>query len=76
MASKKTDTKKGQEEEEEDENQEKMMKTSRLVRFPFKLHEMLKEAEENGQEEIIAWLPHGRAFRINKKDEFVKEICK
>ena len=58
------------------EDQEQMMKTSKLVRFPFKLHEMLKEAEKNGNEGIVAWLPHGRAFRVTKKEEFVKEICK
>ena len=52
-------------------------KPNRQVQFPWKLHEMLEELEDQGYEEILSWLPHGRAFRVNSNsEEFVKKIRK
>jgi len=38
--------------------------------FPFKLHSILENAEKSNQEEIISWLPSGKAFKIHKPKEF------
>jgi hypothetical protein len=42
--------------------------------FPEKVHRMLTDAEANGNEDILSFFPHGRAFGIHKPDRFVKEI--
>uniref|UniRef100_A0A7S1UYS0 HSF-type DNA-binding domain-containing protein n=1 Tax=Grammatophora oceanica TaxID=210454 RepID=A0A7S1UYS0_9STRA len=42
--------------------------------FPEKLHRMLRDAEKNGQTDIICWFPHGRAFAIKSTGRFVAEI--
>ena len=42
--------------------------------FPQALHKMLQAAEQNGFQNIVSWQPHGRAFRIHDKLEFVKRI--
>ena len=47
-----------------------------FVSFPFKLHRMLIDAEKEGNESIVSWLPHGRSFKVNNKDEFVLQSSK
>lgn len=42
--------------------------------FPEKLHRLLMEAEQNGQQEIISWTGDGKSFEIHKPDRFFKEI--
>jgi len=42
--------------------------------FPHKLFRMLVEAEEEGNESIVSFFPHGRAFSIYKPHDFVGEI--
>lgn len=39
-----------------------------------KLHEMLEDAEKDGNQRIVSWMPHGRAFRVHQEDEFVEQI--
>lgn len=39
--------------------------------FPEKLHEMLDQEEE---ERIVGWLPHGRAFLVRKPKEFTEIV--
>jgi hypothetical protein len=44
--------------------------------FPCRLHQMLKEVEDEGLDSIISWLP-GKAqntFKVHKKAEFVDQI--
>ena len=45
-------------------------KSSKKAEFPIKLHKMLDEVDPN----IVAWLPHGRAFRVNDIEAFVDDI--
>ena len=53
-----------------------------LVKNPKKLRgtvlenvrAMLRDAEEQGFASIVSWLPHGQAFKVHKKDEFVDNI--
>ena len=42
--------------------------------FPFQLHYILREIEKEGKSDVIAWLPHGRGFRVQDKQRFVNEI--
>mmetsp|Transcript_5347 Transcript_5347/g.7885 ORF Transcript_5347/g.7885 Transcript_5347/m.7885 type:complete len:212 (-) Transcript_5347:283-918(-) len=43
-------------------------------KFPMKLQELLDNAEAEGHEHIISWQPHGRAFLLHKKKEFVETV--
>ena len=42
--------------------------------FPLKLHETLTGIEQDGLDDIIGWMSHGRSFKIHKQAEFVNEI--
>lgn len=42
--------------------------------FPGKLFRVLGEAEEAGLSHIVAWMPHGRAFRVNDRKLFVEVL--
>jgi hypothetical protein len=42
--------------------------------FPEKLHRMLREIDEEGDDDIVSFYLHGRAFGIHDQDRFVKEI--
>jgi hypothetical protein len=44
------------------------------VLFPWKLHEMLRDCEQEGNSHIVAWLPDGKAFKVQKASEFVAKI--
>jgi hypothetical protein len=45
-----------------------------LEKFPLKLYRMLDDAETNGDDSIVSFFPHGRAFAIHKPREFVSEL--
>jgi len=40
-------------------------------RFPSKLHTMLRDGSKRGWDSVVCFEPHGRAFRIHKRDAFV-----
>jgi hypothetical protein len=42
--------------------------------FPIMLHWMLQQAEENGNQNIVGWAPHGRAFRVHQRAQFVTHV--
>lgn len=42
--------------------------------FPFKLHALLDLLELKGENSIISWLPHGRAFCVNDSNAFVRVL--
>jgi hypothetical protein len=42
--------------------------------FPWKVHDMLERAHIDGIEDIVSWLPHGRAFLVHKVDTFVQSV--
>jgi len=44
------------------------------VFFPDALYRMLVDVEKEGLSDIVSFLPHGRAFRVHKKDKFVTDI--
>lgn len=45
------------------------------VQFPWRLHELLTEAETNGNDSIISWIPGtNNAFKVHNKEKFTKQI--
>jgi len=46
----------------------------RRIFFPQRLHSLLQDVELSGKESIVSWQPHGRAFRVHDRKEFVKAI--
>jgi hypothetical protein len=44
------------------------------AQFPWKLHELLSQAEKNGNDSIISWLPGTDAFKVHNKQKFATEI--
>jgi hypothetical protein len=38
------------------------------------LYQMLEDAEREGWNDVIHWMPHGRSIRVPLKDKFVSEI--
>ena len=42
--------------------------------YVLRIHEMLEDAEKEGNQKIISWQPHGRAFRVHKEKDFVEKI--
>jgi hypothetical protein len=42
--------------------------------FPFKVHAMLEDVEEEGNDSIVSWLPDGKSFRIHKPKEFAEYL--
>lgn len=42
--------------------------------FPWKLHDMLENVDEDGYAHIVSWQPHGRCFAIHKPKEFVELV--
>eukprot|EP00934_Nitzschia_sp_Nitz4_P005450 Nitzschia sp. Nitz4//scaffold111_size72815//2582//3578//NITZ4_005774-RA/size72815-snap-gene-0.95-mRNA-1//1//CDS//3329533132//5440//frame0 len=43
-------------------------------RFPFRLHDMLNDAESHGVDHIISWLPCGKMFKVHNHKEFANKI--
>ena len=42
--------------------------------FPWKLHDMLDTASEEGFDDIVSWDDGGRAFKVHKTQKFVDSI--
>jgi len=42
--------------------------------FPWKLHEMLELAGQEGYDNIVSWLPDGRSFKVYTPNDFVKKV--
>ncbi len=47
---------------------------SELTSFPFRLHDMLNDAEGKGFADVICWQGDGRSFKIRDKCRFAKEV--
>lgn len=44
------------------------------VFFPDTLFKMLEDAEREGWDDVIHWMPHGRSIRVSQKERFVSDI--
>lgn len=42
--------------------------------FPWKLHDMLEDAEKNGFKEIVSWELDGMAFKVHDYGEFFDKV--
>lgn len=42
--------------------------------FPYKLLQLLEDASTEGNEHIVSWLPHGKAFKVHKTTEFENQL--
>jgi len=42
--------------------------------FPEKLHRIIRDAEANGRDDVVSFLPHGRAFRVHDMHRFSDEF--
>ena len=42
--------------------------------FPTKWHRMLSLLHEEGQDEVVSWLSHGRAFKVHQPKVFAATI--
>jgi len=54
-----------------------MQKRSRggtTIPFPLRLHQMLDDVENACLTSIVSWRPHGRAFKVYNRDEFITKI--
>jgi hypothetical protein len=46
-----------------------------VVPFPWKLHEMLDDAEKEGFDSVVSWLPGNKnTFRVHDSHDFVKTV--
>jgi hypothetical protein len=54
---------------EEDEDEQ-----NRPHSFPWKLHEMLEDAEKNNFRDVVSWELDGTAFKVHKHEEFLQRI--
>jgi HSF-type DNA-binding len=43
-------------------------------RFPGKLRQLLDDSERQGNQHIVSWLSHGRAFKVHDPREFASKI--
>jgi hypothetical protein len=44
--------------------------------FPFKLLQLLEDASKEGNEHVVSWLPHGKAFKVHKPVDFENKLIK
>eukprot|EP00339_Tiarina_fusa_P023704 CAMPEP_0117060292 /NCGR_PEP_ID=MMETSP0472-20121206/41904_1 /TAXON_ID=693140 ORGANISM="Tiarina fusus, Strain LIS" /NCGR_SAMPLE_ID=MMETSP0472 /ASSEMBLY_ACC=CAM_ASM_000603 /LENGTH=168 /DNA_ID=CAMNT_0004778379 /DNA_START=34 /DNA_END=537 /DNA_ORIENTATION=+ len=56
------------------QNSTSSKKNSRGLTFPLKLHQLICDANENGYEDVISWLPDGKKFKVHDRTKFANEI--
>jgi hypothetical protein len=49
-------------------------KTTNDSTYVLRIHEMLEDSSKEGNQGIVSWQPHGRAFKIHDEKEFVAKI--
>jgi hypothetical protein len=47
---------------------------SALETFPYRLYRMIEDAHAEGNRDIIQFMPHGRAFRVEDQDALVDQL--
>jgi hypothetical protein len=53
---------------------EKLDITDIKLPFPWKLHQLLEDAERHGNTQVVSWLPGGKAFKVHNPAEFYQKI--
>jgi hypothetical protein len=54
--------------------QEQQQQGNPAVLFPWKLHEMLQNSLSESKDNVVSWLPEGRAFKVHNVPVFVHDI--
>jgi len=49
-------------------------KNSSEIRFPARLHYVMKTLEKEGKSDLLGWTNDGKAFKIGDRDRLVKEV--
>ena len=57
-----------------DESEQAIAKGGVACPFPWRVHDMLAAVAKEGNEHIVSWQSHGRAFTVHKPKDFVKNI--
>lgn len=42
--------------------------------FPVQLHWVLEQTEKDGLSQVVRWAPHGRAFVVHQREQFVEQV--
>lgn len=42
--------------------------------FPSQLFALLEQVEDDGMAHVVSWQPHGRAFKVHRKQQFVDDV--
>jgi hypothetical protein len=42
--------------------------------FPMKLHRLLHKVAEDGNEDVVSWMPSGMGFKVHDQKRFVEEV--
>lgn len=50
------------------------VQSSNSFQFPWKLHDMLEQAQNDGLQEIVSWQDEGRSFKVYKPTIFVERL--
>jgi hypothetical protein len=57
-----------------DNDEDEKIKANNPETFPLKLFRMIEEAERDGMEDVVSFLPHGKAFSIHKPRQFISDF--
>lgn len=49
--------------------------TANKSSFAVKLYAMLDAVKKSGDDDVVAWLPHNRAFRIINEERFMNTVA-
>ena len=64
----------GEDDEDDDDDVKRRPHGASIEPFPSKLYRMIEEAEKDGQDDIVSFFPHGRAFAIHKPRVFISQL--
>ena len=53
-----------------------LLHLSSLAAFPWMLHRMLEDAEQQGFQDVVSWLPGDESFIVHDQDRFMGTIAK
>ena len=42
--------------------------------FPAKLHQLITDAEREGNTDIVSWMPDGKSFKVHNRERFEQEL--
>ena len=48
--------------------------SSNMTLFPYRLQDMLIKVSQDKRDDVVSWLPDGKAFKVHKVQEFVSDI--